>query len=79
MIANLTAWFALHVLFAEVAETSLGPVRLYQPEWALFDWRAALLAGIAAALIFVLDWGVVHVLASCAAGGVLLMMAGGLL
>ena len=79
VIANLTAWFALHVLFAEVAETSLGPVRLYQPEWALFDWRAALLAGIAAALIFVLDWGVVHVLASCAAGGVLLMMAGGLL
>ena len=74
VIANLTAWFALHVLFAEVAETSLGPVRLYQPEWLLFDWRAALLATVAVVLIFALKWGVVRVLASCATGGLILLL-----
>lgn len=74
VIANLTAWFALHVLFGEVAEAGFGPVRLYQPEWMSFDWRAGLLAAIAALLIFAFNWGVVRVLASCAAGGLFLII-----
>ncbi|MAF28527.1 MAG: chromate transporter [Croceicoccus sp.] len=74
VIANLTAWFALHVLFVEVTQTNLGPVRLYQPEWALLDWRAALLAGLALFMIFALKWGVVRVLAVSAGGGLVLLL-----
>lgn len=73
VIANLAAWFALHMLFAEVGESSYGPVRLYQPELTSFDWRAGLLAAIAAFLIFTLRWGVVRVLLGCALGGLFVL------
>ena len=72
VIANLTAWFVLHVLFTRVAESHAGPLRLYVPDWPSFDWRAALLAVIAAALVFAAKWGVIRVLAICAAGGLAL-------
>ncbi|MGN3973292.1 chromate efflux transporter [Tsuneonella sp. SYSU-LHT278] len=72
VIANLSAWFLLHVVFVTVSEIALGPMRLYRPEWSSFDWRAALLAGLAAVLIFRFDWSVVRVLVSCALGGVVL-------
>ncbi|MEL7706163.1 chromate efflux transporter [Citromicrobium bathyomarinum] len=72
VIANLTAWFALHVLFADVDETRIGPMRLYLPEWVGFDWRAAVLAAIACILVFGAKWSVVRVLAVTALGGLLL-------
>jgi chromate transporter len=72
VIANLTAWFVLHVLFARVGESHAGPLRLYVPEMASFDWRAALLAVLAAALVFKAKWSVIRVLAICAAGGLVL-------
>ena len=75
VIANLTAWFLLHVLFAEVGETMMGPARLYSPEWASFDWRAALLAIIACGLIFAAKWSVPRVLAIAAIGGIVLGLA----
>jgi chromate transporter len=76
VIANLTAWFALHVLFAAVGEMRLGPVRLYTPEWLSFDWRTALLAILAGLLVFRAGWGIIRVLAVCAAGGLVLGLAG---
>jgi chromate transporter len=72
VISNLTAWFALHVLFAEVTERQFGPLRIDWPHWASLDWRAALLAVLAAVLAFRLGWSVLRVLAVCAAGGLLL-------
>lgn len=75
VIANLTAWFALHVLFARVGEVEAGPLRLSWPELASFDWRAWLLAALAFALAFGAKWSVLRLLAVSAAGGLLLGLA----
>jgi chromate transporter len=75
VIANLTAWFTLHVLFTRVGEVSSGPLRLYSPDWTSIDWRAALLAGLAGLMIFVAKWSMVRVLAVAAAGGLVLTLA----
>lgn len=72
VIANLTAWFALHVLFARVGEVRMGPLRLSWPELASFDWRAGVLAALALGLAFGAKWSVLRLLAVCAAGGLLL-------
>jgi len=74
VIANLTAWFALHVLFAEVGQRQFGPLRLYQPDLASFDWRAGALAMLACVLAFGLKWSVLRILAICAAGGLALSL-----
>lgn len=72
VIANLTAWFALHVLFASVSQRQFGPLRLYWPDPASFDWRAGVLAAIACGLAFGLKWSVLRILAVCAVGGLVL-------
>ncbi|HSF12256.1 MAG TPA: chromate transporter [Erythrobacter sp.] len=69
VIANLTLWFALHVLFGDVGEVRLGVLRLYQPMFASFDWRAGLIAAVAVVLAFRLGWSVPRILALCAAMG----------
>jgi len=74
VIANLTAWFALHVLFASVSQRQFGPLRLYWPDPASFDWRAGVLAVIACGLAFGLKWSVLRILAVCAAGGLALSL-----
>jgi chromate transporter len=76
MIANLTLWFLLHVLFARVGESRFGPVRLYIPDWPGIDWRACLLAALAAVLIFRFNRNVITVLGICATGGLLLGWTG---
>jgi chromate transporter len=75
VIGNLTAWFALHVLFTAVGQRHVGPVRLYWPELASFDWRAGLLALLAFTLAFGLKWSVLRVLAACGVGGLVLVLA----
>ncbi|WP_066558814.1 chromate efflux transporter [Croceicoccus bisphenolivorans] len=72
VIANLTVWFALHVLFETVDDARAGPLRFYIPNWPTFDWRAAVLAVIASLLIFKFKWSVIRVLAVSAAGGLAL-------
>lgn len=72
VIANLSLWFLLHVLFARVGESHFGPLRLYAPDWASFDWRAAALATLAAILIFRFRLGVIKVLTLAALGGLAL-------
>jgi len=74
VIANLTAWFALHVLFASVGQRQFGPLRLYWPDLASFDWRAAVLVTLACGLAFGLKWSVLRILAVCAAGGLALSL-----
>ncbi|MCM0000572.1 MAG: chromate efflux transporter [Erythrobacter sp.] len=75
VIANLTLWFGLHVLFARVGEVTAGPFTLSWPELASFDWRAGALALLAVALAFGAKWGVLRLLAVCAGGGLLLGLA----
>lgn len=75
VIANLTTWFLLHVLFTNVSEARLGWLRLYLPDWLSFDWRAALLSMFACMLVFGAKWSVPRVLAGVAIGGYLLLIA----
>lgn len=63
IILNLTVWFALHVLFAVVTPTAVGPFTLSLPDLATVDWIAVALALIAAALMFALHFGIVSTLA----------------
>ncbi len=69
VIANLTVWFALHVLFGEVGETNFGPVRLYVPDGTTFNPQAAGLAIFAAIMLFALNWSVLRVLGIAALAG----------
>ena len=70
VILNLTVWFALHVLFARVEEMRAGVLRAYVPELATLDWRAAVLALIAAALMLRLHRGLIETVAVMAALGI---------
>lgn len=75
VIANLTAWFALHVLYAEVGQRNFGPLRLYWPDLASFEWRAGLLVLLACIMAFGLKWSALRVLAISALGGLVLVLA----
>ena len=72
VIANLTAWFFIHVLFARVNELVVGPMRLSNPVWSTLDWRAAVLAALSAFLLFRLKWNIIRVLGLAAVGGLIL-------
>lgn len=75
VIANLTAWFALHVLFGAVGVQHFGPLRLFWPDLASFDWRAGLLAVLCGVLVFGAKWSVLRVLVVAALGGSVLILA----
>ncbi len=50
VILNLSIWFGLHVLFAELPSVQIGPVKLLAPVWHTLDWRV-LLVGIVSAIM----------------------------
>lgn len=70
VILNLSVWFALHVLFGELEERHAGPFRWYAFDPLALDWRAALLALIAAILAFRLHRGLIEVIVLMAGLGV---------
>ncbi len=76
VIANLSAWFALNVLFAEGARAEAGPVSVYLPDPASLDLKALALAALAAAALFVLRLGAFRTLAAAALAGLALYAAG---
>jgi len=51
VIANLSVWFAAHVMFAQMGRLEAGPLRVLTPDWASFDPVAALLTLLAGALL----------------------------
>jgi chromate transporter len=69
VIGNLTAWFALHVLFGAVETRQWGALRLLVPDVATLDLRAAALVGLACLLAFGLKWPVIRLLGSAALAG----------
>src|SRR5262245_51194641 len=71
VILNLTIWFALHVLFARVEEVRAGPLRWYAFDLVTLDWKAAVLACIAALLMLRLHRGLVETVAVMALAGML--------
>ncbi len=76
VIANLSAWFALNVLFAEGVRTEAGPVSVYLPDPASLDLKALALAVLAAIALFVLRLGAFRTLALAALAGLALFAAG---
>ncbi len=62
VIASISVWFAVHVLFAQVTDTDLGWLTLPVPVWSSFLPVAALLALVAGVLILVRHWSVPLVL-----------------
>jgi chromate transporter len=69
VIASISAWFALHVLFARVDSLPLGPLSLPLPELGSFQPMAALLALLAGVLILWWRWPLPLVLLICALCG----------
>ncbi|MGQ3179685.1 MAG: chromate transporter, partial [Blastomonas fulva] len=72
VIANLSVWFALHVLFARVTIADVGPMQLNLPDWVSFDWRAGVLSVLAAVILFALKWSIFRMLAVLAVAGLAL-------
>lgn len=66
VIANLSAWFALHLLFGQVTPRAVGPITLWSLNWATFDPRVLLLMGLASALLFLAKRGLGLTLLICA-------------
>jgi chromate transporter len=71
VIANLSVWFALHVLFARIGERHFGPLRLFVPDPASLDVVALALSCLALALIFALRLGIAATLAVCGAASLI--------
>src|SRR5204863_5224768 len=63
VILNLSVWFALHVLFGQIAERQVGWLRWYAIDVMTLDLKVAALAAIAAILAFVLHRGLIEVVA----------------
>ena len=70
VILNLTMWFALHVLFAQVVEARAGPLRWYAFDPASIDLKVSALALVAALLAFVLHRGLIQLVLIMSALGI---------
>jgi chromate transporter len=75
VILNLTIWFVLHVLFADVTEVRAGPLRWYAFDPLAIDLKVSALAIIAAVLAFVFHRGLVQLVAIMAALGIAVRLA----
>ena len=75
-VLNLSLWFALHVLFAEVSESTWGPVRVLLPEPGSVNGLSVLIAAVALALLSWRGWGMLPVLGLAAGTGMLLILLG---
>jgi len=70
VILNLTVWFVLHVLFADIQEARAGPLRWYAFDPLTIDLEVSALALVAAVLAFVLHRGLVQLVLTMAALGI---------
>jgi chromate transporter len=71
VVLNLSVWFALHVIFHNVVDVQAGALHLPVPELASLDWIAAILAGLAAVMLFRLHAGMMTVLGVCGLFGLI--------
>jgi chromate transporter len=69
VVLNLSLWFALHVVFHELSELHLGPLRLHVPALDSFDPAAAALAALAMLATLRFHVSLPRVLAASAALG----------
>ena len=76
VILNLAIWFALHVIWREVARVGFGPLTLELPVAGSIDWAAAALAALALYAVFRLKLGMATVLGGAALLGLALHLLG---
>ncbi len=76
VIANLSVWFGLRVLFADVQAVAIGPARIDVPVWATADPGAFVIAALAALCLFRFKLGVGKTLGLAALAGLVLRGAG---
>jgi chromate transporter len=69
VIANLSVWFGLHVLFREVRLIEASGLTLWVPRLSTLDWQVLVLALLAALCLRATRLPVTAVLALAAAGG----------
>jgi chromate transporter len=70
VILNLAVWFAMHVIFAEVEEVWIGPLRLILPNPATLDPLALVVAVAAMLAMLRLKAGILPTIAGAAAFGI---------
>lgn len=75
VILNLSIWFALHVIFAEVQQVHYGVVTFWQPNFASIEWLAVALFALCSLLAFRFHWGILQILALSAVLGGALQLA----
>jgi len=75
VILNLSLWFALNVLFANVERVALGPARLWLPDPASLQPGALVLSGLAAWLLIRRKMDLLIALPVMAAAGALWALA----
>lgn len=51
VILNLSIWFSLHVVFAELPTKHFGPVKILAPVWHSLDWRVLLIGVVSAIML----------------------------
>jgi chromate transporter len=71
VILNLALWFAIHLLFGEVDEKHVGPIKLDVPVWSTVNIAALLLTLAAAFAVFRLRWNMFAVRGASAGIGML--------
>ena len=76
VILNLAVWFALHVLFRQVASVDFGWLQLDLPVLESADWRAVLLTMIAMVAMFRFYSGMITTLLGCSIAGLVLSLIG---
>ncbi len=69
VILNLSLWFALHVIFAEITQEKYGLLSLWRPDFASVDWQVVALTLICALAIFKFHWSILKTLALSASLG----------
>lgn len=72
VILNLAVWFALHVAFKTVTQTTLGPLHLWLPDVTTIDWRVIGLAIVSGYLLIGRHWSIPAVLGVAALLGLAL-------
>ena len=76
VILNLAVWFALHVLFSEVATFQAGPLLMQIPVLSSVDWASVVLTLLAVIAIFRLTMSVMTVLLGAAVLGIVWTLTG---
>ena len=78
VVLNLSIWFALHTVFATVAEQHLYGARLLVPDWRTTDMAAVAIAAGAFVAMFRFKAGMLPTLATSAAAGLIWFFVAGI-